>query len=125
MIGAGIIVRPASPFIGHVQRQVAFANGRSQRVHVEEQLATGTIRLWSRAARPAVVKQLEDPDRYAWERNRGSHLVGFKVDRKLHLIGEVYLPAATLDADEWRFCVHLLAERCDRIEYLLSGKDEH
>lgn len=105
--------------------EVTFADDRRQKVHVEEQPADGTIRLWSLVARPAIVKRLADPDDYAWQRNRGSHLVGFKVDSKWRMIGEIYLPAETLGADEWRFCVHLLASRCDRIEYLLSGRDEH
>jgi hypothetical protein len=105
--------------------EVTFPGGRRQRVHVEEQPAEGTLRLWSVAARPGIVRDLGDAWEYARQRNRGSHLVGYKVDLKLRLIGETYLPAATLVAEEWRFCVHLLASRCDRIEYLLSGRDEH
>lgn len=104
--------------------RVAFEDGRSQVVRVEETApGEGVLRLWSVVARPSVVESLEDPDRLARERNRVTDLVGFKRDARGRLIGEAWLPLAGLDADEWAFSVRALARACDRLEYLLTGRD--
>ena len=103
--------------------RVTFLDGRTQRVYVKQSLLDDSLRFWSIAARPAVVERLSEADLYAWKRNRGSDLVGFKIDRRGRLIGEVWLPAAWVTKEEWQLCVRLLAERCDRIEFLLTGKN--
>jgi hypothetical protein len=61
----------------------------------------------------------------AWERNRTSDLVGFKIDGRKCLIGEACVPTAGLTADEWGTHVRHVARTCDRMEYLLTGRDRY
>jgi hypothetical protein len=102
---------------------IRFEDGRRQVVFVEE-ADTDSLRLWSVVARPAAVSELESPDLDAWRRNRYSELVGFSVDQRGRMIGETWVPAASLSADEWGYLVRNLARACDRYEYLLTGRDE-
>jgi hypothetical protein len=69
------------------------------------------------------VDSLDDPLGMAWDRNRVTDLVGFKVDGGGRLIGEVWVPVSGLDSGEWAFAIRSLARACDRLEYLLSGRD--
>lgn len=97
---------------------------RGQQVFIEDANPT-LLRVWSVAARPAMLQQLEEgPDLYAWRRNRHSDLVGFKTDNRGRLIGEAWVPTEGLNAGEWAVYVRAVALACDRVEYLLSGKDE-
>ena len=104
---------------------VAFDDGRKHRVMVDEPPDRGEIRLWAVAGRPSVVPQEpEGPHVVAWKRNRFSDLVGLKIDGRGRLVGEAWVPLAGLDAAEWGTYVRTLAWSCDRLEYLLSGRDE-
>lgn len=58
-----------------------------------------------------------------WERNATVQLVGFGFDRRGRLIGQVRHPAEHLDPEELELYVNTLAVECDRLEYLLSGRD--
>jgi hypothetical protein len=84
----------------------------------------GGVRLWSTVARARQVDELR-PDiiNRIGEQNRLSELMGFRIDRRGRLIGEAWVPAAGLKADEWDFYVGTLAEACDRLEFVLTGKD--
>ncbi len=66
----------------------------------------------------------EGPHVAAWKRNRFSDLIGFKIDGRGRLVGEAWVPVAGLDAEEWALYVGTVARTCDRVEYLLSGRDE-
>lgn len=104
--------------------EVGTNGGRQQQVFVDDANPT-LLRVWSVATRPSMLQQLEDgPDVYAWRRNRLSDLVGFKTDGRGRLIGEAWVPTEGLDAGEWAVYVRTVAQACDRVEYLLSGKDE-
>jgi hypothetical protein len=103
---------------------VALGDGRSQRVVVEETEAGDSVRLWSVAVRPSALSEQDDPHLFAWDRNRSSDLVGFKVDGRARLIGEAWVPTVGLEAAEWVTYVRAVAVACDRIEYLLTGRDE-
>jgi hypothetical protein len=59
----------------------------------------------------------------AWQRNARKSLVAFTFDADDDLIGVIEQPAATLDAEELRFYVDVLARECDRFEYVLTGED--
>ena len=52
----------------------------------------------------------------------------FAMLRKTHqrgrLVGETWVPLAGLHAGEWATYVRALAWSCDRLEYLLTGRDE-
>jgi hypothetical protein len=106
---------------------VAFPGDRQQRVFVEESRDGESLRLWSVAARPSAVRDATShewsPHVLAWDRNRDSDLVGFKVDGRGRLIGEAWVPLDGLEAEEWGVWVRTVARSCDRMEYLLTGKD--
>lgn len=61
--------------------------------------------------------------RLAWTRNASAELVTFLVDRSSRLVGRVRHPAATLDHAELVAYIRSMVRECDRLEYLLSGKD--
>lgn len=82
------------------------------------------VRLYSTVARRHQVNELrpEIIDRIG-EQNRLSEVMGFRIDRRGRLIGEAWVPAAGLDTDEWIFYVRTVAEACDRLEFVLTGRD--
>lgn len=105
--------------------EVTFSDSRKHRVTVEERTEQQGLRLWAVAARAAMIPgDPEGPHVHAWKRNRFSDLVGFKIDGRGRLVGEAWVPLAGLDAEEWAFYVRTVARACDRVEYLLSGRDE-
>lgn len=79
--------------------------------------------LQSRVARPAIVKRVTEPQLRAWQRNRVSELVGFRIDRKGSMVAETPIPAGA-GRQEWAFLAFNLARSADRFEHLLSGRDE-
>jgi hypothetical protein len=104
---------------------IAFEDGRRHKVVVEERPDQEAIRLWAVAVRPsALPDEPEGPQVLAWTRNRSSDLVGFKIDGRGRLVGEAWAPTAGLSFDEWANYVRAVAQSCDRIEYLLTGRDE-
>lgn len=105
------------------QIEVRFGDQRGQRVFVEEP-NDGAIRIWSVVAKPADVRRLDQPLVEAWRRNRLSEFVGFTLDTRGRMIGEVWVPLDGLEVGEWRFHVWNLARACDRFEYLITGEDE-
>jgi hypothetical protein len=102
--------------------EVAFDDGRRQVVHVEES-KDGSLRIWSVAAHPAVVRDLVDPHLQVWRRNRVTELVGFRLDRRGRIIGEALPASVGITAKEWDLCVRAVARACDRFEYVLTGED--
>ena len=102
---------------------VSFADGRRQFVHVEES-KDGQLRLWSVVASASTVQSLPGPHLHAWRRNRLTKLVGFRVDRRGRMVGEAFPPVVGLGAEEWELHVRTLARACDRVEFVLSGRDE-
>ena len=104
---------------------LTFSDGRQHRVTVEERPGREDLRLWAVAAQGAMLPdEPEGPQVHAWKRNRFSDLVGFKIDGRGRLVGEAWVPLAGLDAEEWTLYVNAVARACDRVEYLLSGRDE-
>lgn len=100
---------------------VHLQDGRRQVVMVEA-MADAYV-LWSTVAKAQLARTIPDVASQAWERNRAMVLVGFRVDRRGNLIGEVRVPKAGLKADEWQFLVLHLAQECDRFEFQLTGQD--
>lgn len=99
--------------------------GRQQKVYVEDDGKDGYFRVWSVGASASALSEIQEPPEFfAWRRNHLSDLVGFKIDRKGRLIGEAWVPTAGLDEMEWAIYVNALAQSCDRIEYLLTGRDQ-
>ncbi len=63
--------------------------------------------------------------RIVWPRNRRTPLVTFMLDKSGRLVGRIEHPRATLDPAELRAILLHLARECDRLEYLVTGRDEH
>ncbi|MEZ4222321.1 MAG: YbjN domain-containing protein [Polyangiaceae bacterium] len=100
---------------------VHFADGRAHRVQVEERL--DAYHLSAVVVRRAVVESLPDLPIKIWRRNRESTLVTYRIDQKRRLVGEAWVPRAGVTPEEMQLYVRTLAEECDRLEYLLTGKD--
>ncbi len=100
---------------------VQLAEGRHHVISVEE--TDDGLRLLGIVTKQARTSEIENLLPIIWEKNRALQLVGFRVDRRGRLVGEVLVPRAGIDADEFQLCVRTLAAECDRMEYLLTGKD--
>src|ERR1035438_6024882 len=100
---------------------VQFSNGRGQRIDVRP--ADGVIEFRGVVARRAVAMQIEHLALVAWEHNRASSLVGFRVDDRGRLVGESWVPTCGLTRDEFIFYLRSAAAACDLFEYQLTGKD--
>lgn len=98
-------------------------NGRTHRVLVAEDRES--YRLTGVILQPSKVSRLSEPALLAWQRNRFTQLVGFRVDGRGRLVGEATVPKVGLQADEFQLYVRAVARECDRIEYLLTGQDVH
>jgi hypothetical protein len=101
---------------------VYLPGSRMQCVFIDDE--QDTYRLTSVVARTAVVTKIEALPLQVWERNRGSELVGFKMDAKGRLIGEAWVPKAGLTGSEFTTYLHAVATMCDRFEYQLTGSVE-
>jgi hypothetical protein len=100
---------------------IQFSNGRRQRIDIRP--GDGVIELRGVVARRAVALQIERLALVAWERNRASSLVGFRMDDRGRLVGESWVPTHGLTRDEFLFYLRTAAAACDLFEYQLTGKD--
>lgn len=94
---------------------------RRQRVAVVQE--SGLTLLRSRVARRAILNKVSEPELRAWQRNRVSELVGFRVDRQGVMVAETPIPSGA-GRDEWAFLAFNLARSADRFEYVITGRDE-
>ena len=100
---------------------VTFVGGRHHRVEVVD--AGEAYELTGLVARRVDLQSVPNAHLRAWERNRATQLVGFRVDRRGRLVGEAWVPKSGLGADEFLHYVRRMAAECDRFEYILTGKD--
>ncbi|MEO5912692.1 MAG: hypothetical protein ABIS50_00550 [Luteolibacter sp.] len=100
---------------------VNFADGRSHRVLVIDQPDHWILR--GLVVRQASVAFDPEPMLAAATRNRQLRLCGLSVDVRGNLWGQSMVPKAGLDAHEFQLCARHLAAECDRLEYLLTGRD--
>ena len=70
-------------------------------------------------------RRWRDLARLVWGRNAACELVTFAFDEKDRLIGRVIHPISVLDDEELLAYVKSLATECDRMEYLVSGRDAY
>ena len=70
-------------------------------------------------------KQWRESARKTWLLNADHELVSFCFDNSDRMIGQIRHPAKYLDLEEMALYIQVLARECDRMEYLLSGKDEN
>jgi hypothetical protein len=100
---------------------VHLPGNRRHRVSIHDEQVL--YRLTSAIARPSIIADIEAFPLQVWQRNRGTELVGFKVDARRRLIGEAWVPKAGLTGSEFRTYLHAVAAECDRFEYHLTGSD--
>jgi hypothetical protein len=100
---------------------VSLPDGRRHRVRVED--TRDTYELVSVVVGAAIGDTLEDLPLRTWKRNRGTELVGFRIDRKGRLVGMSWVPKAGLSEAEFQLYVRTLATECDRYEFELTGQD--
>ena len=101
--------------------EVYFADERHHRVCVDDE--GDAFRLIGVVARRGVVEALENVALRVWRRNRSMQLVGFRLDDRGRLVGEAWIPKIGLSVEEFATYVRQVAVECDRLEYLLTGKD--
>jgi hypothetical protein len=94
---------------------------RRQRVTIVHESDVTLLR--SRVARRAILNGITEPEIRAWQRNRVSELVGFRIDRQGVMVAETPIPAGA-GRQEWAFLAFNLARSADRFEHVLSGRDE-
>lgn len=104
---------------------IAFRSERAQKIRMlvrhDHYVFTSRI-LGSRRVKNMTWSELA---RRVWPRNRRTPLVTFMLDKQGRLVGRVEHPQATLDQAELRAILLHLARECDRLEFLLTGRDEH
>lgn len=100
---------------------VRFEDERRHRVTVEDE--GDAYRISSFVVRQAVVASLPDLPIQLWIRNRSTQLVGFRIDRQQRLVGETWIPKAGVTPEEFQLYVRTVAAECDRLEYVLTGRD--
>ena len=100
---------------------VMFGDGRRHRVTVKDE--GDSYLIGGYVVRRAVVTSVPDLPVMAWTRNRATQLVGFRIDRRLRLTGEAWLPKEELTREEFQLYLRRVAYECDRFEYILSGSD--
>lgn len=100
---------------------LTFTGGRHQRVHVTD--VGEAYELKGFVARQATLRNVPDAHLRAWERNRTTQLVGFRIDRRGRLVGESWVPKPGLDGSEFLHYLRRVAGECDRFEFILTGKD--
>jgi hypothetical protein len=100
---------------------VRFADGRSHRLRVIEQDNTWLLR--GLVVRHARLEFDQSPALAAALKNRHYFLCGLRVDEKDRLIAECHVPKPGLSAAEFQLQARHLAGECDRLEYLITGRD--
>jgi hypothetical protein len=61
--------------------------------------------------------------RWAWRRNRGNAIVGFRIDVRGRLIAEAVAPNIGLTDAEFLTYLMAVASEADRMELVLTGRD--
>ena len=101
------------------------SSGRHQRVRIRHKsgefvLTSGVL---SSSAVTKNVRDWRNLAKLVWRINSEQELVSFRLDENDRLVGEIRHPAEHLDYGELRCYVLEIARACDRLEYLLSGRD--
>lgn len=60
---------------------------------------------------------------WAWRRNRGNAIVGFRIDTRGRLLAEAVAPNIGLTAAEFENYLLAVAAEADRMELVLTGRD--
>ncbi|MFG2099893.1 hypothetical protein ACGFJ5_04760 [Micromonospora echinaurantiaca] len=101
--------------------KVSFANGRSHSVCVHD--GPDGYLLTAVVAGADVVDLWIRLYREAWEKNRHSRLVGFRIDVEGQMIAHGWTPKDGLTAEAFQTLVRAVAREADRYEFHLTGAD--
>jgi len=110
---------------------VVFASGREQDADDDRRQDITIVRkgdyyvMTSTVLKEARVRSKKIDELYPqlWRRNVQTDVVAFTFDKQGKLIGRVEQLASTVDAEELRFYIEILARECDQLEYLFTGTD--
>lgn len=99
-------------------------DGRSQKIRVRREGDRYVFTSRVIGARRVEGLSWEELAQLVWHRNRVTPLVAFMLDGRGRLVGRIEQPVATLDPEELHAYLLLLARECDRLEFVLTGRDE-
>ena len=110
---------------GHAVRVELSRSGRTQTVQLSQEDRRYRFESTVLSSREVTRKPRSRRDiaYRAWRRNAMEELVTFAFDEDNRLIGVVEVPAGTLQDEELRMYIEVLAKECDRFEYALKGWD--
>ena len=100
---------------------VSFANGRSHIVCIADK--DDGYELEAVVAGPRETAQLHDANLKAWQRNRVSRLVGYRIDARGRFCAHAWTPREGLTREILLVLIRTLAREADRHELLLTGAD--
>lgn len=101
--------------------EVYFANGRRHVVRIAEQ--DDGYELEAVVASAAETAHFGDPSMSAWQRNRNSRVIGYRVDSRGRFCAHAWTPREGLTREMFLFLVRTLAREADRHELLITGAD--
>lgn len=101
---------------------IEFRNGRKHRVTVEDD--GESYRFTSFVTRKRLDNMEDELAIRLWKINRMKQRVGFRLDKHARVVGESWVPKAGLQSLEFMNSVRHVAVECDRLEFLLTGKDD-
>ena len=107
---------------GSVAR-LTLGNARSQRVQITERGDHIVFESVVLSARQTRSMRTDEVASVVWERNQQTDVVAFGWDSAGRLVGRIDQLAATLNVEELWFYLEVLAQQCDRLEWLLTGED--
>ena len=119
--GWHLYVKAPDLAIDHRGLLVRFADGRSHRLRVIEQDSTWLLR--GLVVRHARIGFDQFPALASAVKNRNYQLCGLRVDEMDRLIAECHIPKPGLRAAKFQLHARHLAGECDRLEYLITGRD--
>jgi len=104
-----------------------FGEKGSSRKHEVRLIDEGSqVRLEATIATRSHVERMAehlDVSRWAWRRNRGNAIVGFRIDGRGRLIAEAVAPNIGLTEGEFQTYLLAVASEADRMELVLTGRD--
>lgn len=101
---------------------VFFENGRSHRVSLAE--TTDTVELQAVVAGAAAVRDVPDLPLRIWQHNHAAQLVSFRIDERGRVRARGWMPKAGLTQEEFQLMLSRVASESDRLEFLLTGRDQ-
>lgn len=101
--------------------EVSFANGRRHVVRIAEDY--GGWHLEAVVAGPRETARLHDARVMAWQRNRRSRVVGYRVDARGRFCAHAWTPREGMTREMFLLLVRTLARDADRAELVLTGAD--